>query len=127
MRQTFGAPRGCKGASTVADSFEFRSTDEQAEYKQEIVLPLLALNEVFVGESHAARVSYLEIQFDDGPVYKQKNSGVIVCTGTGSTSWYYNVNRLTEQNFTDILTKMREVRAHDASFHSTRPLLAARL
>ncbi|KAI6200792.1 NAD(+) kinase [Aphelenchoides besseyi] len=88
---------------------KFRSEEEETIYKHEIVLPLLALNEVFVGESHAARVSYLEIQFDDGPVYKQKNSGVIVCTGTGSTSWHYNVNRLTEQNFTDIISKMREL------------------
>ena len=86
-----------------------RSEDEQFPHRQEIVLPLLALNEVFVGESHAARVSYLEIQFDDGPVYKQKNSGIIVCTGTGSTSWHYNVNRLTEQSFTDILAKLREL------------------
>jgi NAD+ kinase len=54
---------------------------------------------------------------DDGEVYKQKNSGIIVCTGTGSTSWHYNINRLTEQNFTDVLQKM-----HDLGYRVKPPL-----
>lgn len=47
----------------------------------------LALNEVYMGESHAARVSYYEVQMDDGEMMKQKSSGMTICTGTGSTSW----------------------------------------
>ncbi|XP_018020634.1 NAD kinase 2, mitochondrial, partial [Hyalella azteca] len=62
------------------------------------VLPVLALNEVFIGECISARVSYLELQFDDQAPGKHKCSGLIVSTGTGSTSWTYNVNKLTEQN-----------------------------
>lgn len=49
--------------------------------------PLLALNDVFIGESHAARVSYYDVQIDDGPLVRQKSSGLTACTGTGSTSW----------------------------------------
>ncbi|CAD5220820.1 unnamed protein product [Bursaphelenchus okinawaensis] len=86
----------------------FHSDDEDASYNRDIPEPLLALNEVFVGESHAARVSYLEIQINDGPVYKQKNSGVIVCTGTGSTSWNYNINRSTERSVAEMISFMKE-------------------
>ncbi|EFO22600.2 hypothetical protein LOAG_05884 [Loa loa] len=49
--------------------------------------PLLALNDVFIGESHASRVSYYDVQIDDGTVVRQKSSGMTACTGTGSTSW----------------------------------------
>ncbi|KAL3085062.1 hypothetical protein niasHS_010131 [Heterodera schachtii] len=66
----------------------------------------LALNEVFIGESHAARVSYYDVQVDNGPLTKQKSSGMTICTGTGSTSWHYNINRLTEQTLGEIFTEM---------------------
>ncbi|EYC29403.1 hypothetical protein Y032_0006g2960 [Ancylostoma ceylanicum] len=49
---------------------------------------ILALNEVFVGEDEAAKVSTYSISIDDQPMVKQKSSGLIVTTGTGSTSWY---------------------------------------
>jgi NAD+ kinase len=66
---------------------KYFSSEDESEMDDEIE-PRLALNEVFMGESHAARVSYYEIQVDDGPLMKQKSSGVTICTGTGSTSWY---------------------------------------
>ncbi|WKX93495.1 hypothetical protein Q1695_011067 [Nippostrongylus brasiliensis] len=66
-------------------------------------LPVLALNEVFIGESLSSRVSYYEIQIDDGAMVKQKSSGIAICTGTGSTSWYFNINKLTEQCVAELL------------------------
>uniref|UniRef100_A0AC35U3D6 NAD(+) kinase n=1 Tax=Rhabditophanes sp. KR3021 TaxID=114890 RepID=A0AC35U3D6_9BILA len=63
----------------------------------------LALNEVFIGETHAAKVSYYEVSVDDGPMIKQKSSGMTVCTGTGSTSWHYNINRVYEQKLSGIM------------------------
>uniref|UniRef100_A0A0N4VK77 NAD(+) kinase n=1 Tax=Enterobius vermicularis TaxID=51028 RepID=A0A0N4VK77_ENTVE len=69
-------------------------------------VPVLALNDIFVGESHAARVSSYEIQIDDGAVLKQKSSGLVVSTGTGSTSWNYNINRVFEQDVSDLLRIM---------------------
>lgn len=48
----------------------------------------LALNDVFIAEAHAARTTYYELQIDDQPIRKQKSSGIIVSTGTGSTAWY---------------------------------------
>ncbi|KJH51218.1 hypothetical protein DICVIV_02583, partial [Dictyocaulus viviparus] len=68
-----------------------------------IQLPVLALNEVFIGESLSSRVSYYEIQIDDGKMTKQKSSGIAICTGTGSTSWYFNINKLTEQCVSELL------------------------
>jgi NAD+ kinase len=84
---------------------KFSSEDEGSDSDEEVE-SRLALNEVFMGESHAARVSYYEVQVDDGPLMKQKSSGMTVCTGTGSTSWHYNINRLTENNLHDILQVM---------------------
>ncbi|KAJ1370956.1 hypothetical protein KIN20_032795 [Parelaphostrongylus tenuis] len=66
-------------------------------------LPVLALNEVFIGESLSSRVSYYEIQIDNGKMTKQKSSGITICTGTGSTSWYFNINKLTEKCVSDLL------------------------
>jgi len=59
-----------------------------------IELKCYALNEVFIGESLSARVSYYQMCIDDGPFFKQKSSGIILCTGTGSTSWCYNINKM---------------------------------
>uniref|UniRef100_A0A0R3RX77 NAD kinase 2, mitochondrial n=1 Tax=Elaeophora elaphi TaxID=1147741 RepID=A0A0R3RX77_9BILA len=67
------------------------------------ILPDPALNDVFIGESLSSRVSYYEIQCDDGEMVKQKSSGVLVCTGSGSTSWYFNMNKMTEHCVSGIL------------------------
>uniref|UniRef100_A0A1I8ESM2 NAD(+) kinase n=2 Tax=Wuchereria bancrofti TaxID=6293 RepID=A0A1I8ESM2_WUCBA len=67
------------------------------------VLSDLALNDVFIGESLSSRVSYYEIQYDDSEMVKQKSSGVIVCTGSGSTSWYFNINKVTDHCVSSIL------------------------
>jgi NAD+ kinase len=58
------------------------------------VVPILSLNEVFIGESLSPRVSYYQMSVDDGPFFRQKSSGIIICTGTGSTSWCFNINKL---------------------------------
>ena len=75
-------------------------------------LPILALNELYIGESLSSRVSYLEIkvfmnlllekitsierlQVDNDPEFKSRNSGLCISTGTGSTSWTFNINKLT--------------------------------
>jgi len=84
---------------TVQLRFGSDSEDESSEVGRK---SNLALNEVFIGESHAARVSYYDVQLDDGPLIKQKSSGMTICTGTGSTSWHYNINRLTEQHLSEI-------------------------
>ena len=46
------------------------------------ILPVLALNEVFLGENLSARVSYLEVKLDEEREFaKTRNSGLCVSTG----------------------------------------------
>ncbi|KAK4886034.1 hypothetical protein RN001_002305 [Aquatica leii] len=68
------------------------------------VLPILALNEVFIGESMSARVSYLELCLNDNKtVTNMKCSGLCIATGTGSTSWHLSINRIPQECITNIL------------------------
>lgn len=85
----------------------FLDLDQSQDIKSEIVdpnrnssrkvLPYKALNEVFVGESISSRVSYYEFSVDNRTKAKLKSSGLTICTGTGSTSWYFNINKVTPQ------------------------------
>uniref|UniRef100_A0A0K0DNJ1 NAD(+) kinase n=1 Tax=Angiostrongylus cantonensis TaxID=6313 RepID=A0A0K0DNJ1_ANGCA len=54
-------------------------------------------------------VSTYSISIDDQPMVKQKSSGLIVSTGTGSTSWYYGMNRVEEQIVAAILEAMQSL------------------
>lgn len=72
------------------------------------VLPHLALNEVFVGESLSSRVSYFEMSIDDKSKFKIKSSGATICTGTGSTSWFFNINKLTPQCVSNLFNIVNE-------------------
>ncbi|CAI4231954.1 unnamed protein product [Auanema sp. JU1783] len=70
---------------------------------------ILALNEVFVAEDEAARVSSYDLAIDDQPLMRQKSSGLIVSTGSGSTSWYMATNRVEDQTVSTILETMQSM------------------
>ncbi|XP_064605702.1 NAD kinase 2, mitochondrial-like [Liolophura sinensis] len=72
------------------------------------VLPVRALNEVFIGESLSSRVSYYELTVDEGSGQKQKSSGITVCTGTGSTSWSFHINHLSMEAVRQLLDIVRD-------------------
>ncbi|KAL4236084.1 NAD kinase 2 [Mactra antiquata] len=80
------------------------------------VLPVRALNEVFIGECLSSRVSYYELSVDDEPGCKQKSSGVTMCTGTGSTSWHFHINKLQPESVRQVL---EIANSHDKSNFST--------
>ncbi|VTJ61907.1 NAD kinase 2, mitochondrial isoform X1 [Marmota monax] len=102
-----------------------RVDDERSETSGPQLLPVRALNEVFIGESLSSRMSYswavavdnlrrsiptlkglasyYEISVDDGPWEKQKSSGLNLCTGTGSKAWSFNINRVATQAVEDVL------------------------
>ncbi|CAH0394897.1 unnamed protein product [Bemisia tabaci] len=69
-----------------------------------IVLPELALNEVFAGELLSARVSNIDLKVDDANEIPVKCSGMLVSTGTGSTSWHYTHNQLATQTVRKLLS-----------------------
>ena len=92
---------------------------------QKVILQLqliIGLNQfqVFIGESLSSRVSYILVKFDnDSTFLKTRNSGMIVSTGTGSTSWTYNVNKLTHQSVEDILRIIFETTGKQINFKGT--------
>ena len=51
----------------------------------------------------SSRVSYYQMSIDDGPTEKQKSSGITVCTGTGSTSWFFHINHVLAEDVNMIL------------------------
>ncbi len=87
----------------------FTLTEEniKASRLQKRTLPVLALNEVYLGECVSARVSYFEMTTDTsnppGERIKTRNAGICISTGTGSTSWSHNINKISHQNVTEIL------------------------
>jgi NAD+ kinase len=79
----------------IENSKEDPKPDQKGRKKH--ILPFRALNEVFVGESLSSRVSYYEFSMDGKQKTKIKSSGLTICTGTGSTSWSFNINKVTPQ------------------------------
>ncbi|XP_037825555.1 NAD kinase 2, mitochondrial isoform X1 [Lucilia sericata] len=80
---------------------EYLSKEMSRKYKAKMqrVLPYLALNEVFIGETLSARVSHLQLIVDHQDVVnKTKCSGLCVSTGTGSTSWHTSINRISKHH-----------------------------
>lgn len=88
-------------------AFNVERVDERSEASGPQLLPVRALNEVFIGESLSSRASYYEISVDDGPWEKQKSSGLNLCTGTGSKAWSFNINRVAAQAVEDVLNIAR--------------------
>ncbi|GMS95815.1 hypothetical protein PENTCL1PPCAC_17990 [Pristionchus entomophagus] len=71
--------------------------------------PLLALNEVFVGEKDSAKVSYYDISIDGGPAQRQKSSGFIASSASGSSAWYSSINRVLPDTVTDVMETLRSM------------------
>ncbi|XP_060518834.1 NAD kinase 2, mitochondrial isoform X2 [Cylas formicarius] len=70
----------------------------------EKILPYLALNEVFIGETLSARVSHLQMRLNGSTESTNvKCSGICISTGTGSTSWHLSINRMPVQNVAELL------------------------
>eukprot|EP00731_Ephydatia_muelleri_P017985 Em0011g25a len=67
----------------------------------------LALNEVLVGEKDPAQSSYYDLVVDSNSAERQKSSGVLVYTGTGSTSWAYNMNNVSLARVNSIMAIAR--------------------
>lgn len=67
-------------------------------------LPMFALNEVFIGECDPSQTCYFELSCGEYPAEKLRNSGLLVYTGTGSTSWAYNANKLSPLQVEQVLS-----------------------
>lgn len=80
-------------------------SESEFEYQ---TLPVRALNDVFVGECLSSRVSYFELKVEDKPFVKVKSSGITICTGTGSTSWSFNINKISPQSVSTLFRIINE-------------------
>lgn len=61
---------------------------------------------MYLGECVSARVSYFEVSTDltpQGEKLKTKNAGICVATGTGSTSWSYNISKISPQTVRELM------------------------
>ena len=69
-------------------------------------LEWLALNEVYVGEGDVSRASVLSCsadKYNNGAPVRLKCSGLLVCTGTGSTAWAAEVNKVRHHHVRAVL------------------------
>ncbi|XP_052742783.1 NAD kinase 2, mitochondrial [Bicyclus anynana] len=91
----------------VTNPGSFNTDDTNSDMATK-VLPFLALNEVFIGESVTSRVSLLRLQIDNGKWTHTKSSGLCVTTGTGSTSWHYSINCLRTHSVLELMKILGE-------------------
>uniref|UniRef100_A0A8R1E546 NAD(+) kinase n=1 Tax=Caenorhabditis japonica TaxID=281687 RepID=A0A8R1E546_CAEJA len=94
---------------TVKESSKYSSIFSLTKRAKKTAITNLALNEVFIGEDEAAKVSTYNISIDDSSMVKQKSSGMIVTTGTGSTSWYLSMNAIDENAATSVIEALQSL------------------
>jgi NAD+ kinase len=88
------------------------SSSLDSQKRKTMDLPIIALNDVFVGERASSMVSHLDVTYKEETSDKwsehppQKNSGVVVCTGTGSTGWSKSVNRICAETLKTIVERL---------------------
>ncbi|XP_018353025.1 PREDICTED: NAD kinase 2, mitochondrial-like isoform X2 [Trachymyrmex septentrionalis] len=86
---------GEKRADALMRSTQWKIAD--ALQPRQRILPWLALNEVFMAEFLAARPIILTVQADEEKRFMIRSSGICVCTGSGSRSWYKTMNLQTAE------------------------------
>lgn len=107
-----------------------RTSVDDPEIYNNMTIPIMALNDVFIGERAASMVTNLEIaykfpenpnidssesdsdrlnRFNDGwqEHHSQKNSGLIICTGTGSTGWSKSSNYICAETMRTVIEKLK--------------------
>jgi len=83
-------PSTCYPAAAV----EKRASSEDGQMMMWMMLSHRPLNDVMVAALEAMPTVYCEVKVDDREPERQKHSGIIICTGTGSTAWAYNVSKV---------------------------------
>ncbi|KAF1328360.1 hypothetical protein FI667_g7011, partial [Globisporangium splendens] len=76
-------------------------------------LPRYALNEVFIAESDASRPSHYNIGIDQHQRESQRSSGIIVCTGTGSSAWHYSASQIYREQVAKVLEAMNHTHTNE--------------
>lgn len=77
----------------------FRPSDDSGKSDTAVesptyLLPFRSLNDVFISACMTARVARYEVSIDNGEPSNQKSSGLLVCTGSGSSSWHRSLHQV---------------------------------
>jgi NAD kinase len=67
---------------------------------------MISLNEVFMAEKNASKISSYRIKADDIDIGSFKSSGIIISTGTGSSGWLYGAKRITGKRVHEICNEV---------------------
>jgi len=86
---------------------EFFRTRIQVDFENDQTPPHLSLNEVFFAEKDASRPTVHETVVDGLPPFVQRSSGVIVCTGTGSTAWMSSASMICKSDLSMIMDRAK--------------------
>eukprot|EP00941_MAST-03F_sp_MAST-3F-sp1_P000586 g586.t1 len=86
-----------------AESFQNSPNIENDDFQNENIQSFLALNEIFFAERDASKPASHEIQIDGGEPDTCRSSGVIVCTGSGSTAWMMNATTIHQDDVERVL------------------------
>lgn len=97
----------------IVGSEHVKQKVNDSEHVHSADLPIIALNDVFIGERASSMVSHLDIHYkyyqsekDWNEHPPQKNSGIVCCTGTGSTGWSKSINRICSETTRIIAAKL---------------------
>ncbi|CAH0475704.1 unnamed protein product [Peronospora belbahrii] len=76
-------------------------------------LPRFALNEVFIAESDASRPSHYNIGIDQHQRESHRSSGILMCTGTGSSAWYSSACQIYREQVANVLSAMNHTHTNE--------------
>lgn len=72
------------------------------------VLEYRAVNDILLTRLESHLTMYVEVSVDGGPPQRSKNSGVLVCTGSGSSAWALNVSKVSQSTVSCIVDAVLE-------------------
>ncbi|KAI9914543.1 hypothetical protein PsorP6_008394 [Peronosclerospora sorghi] len=76
-------------------------------------LPRYALNEVFIAEGDASRPSHYDIGVDQHQRESHRSSGILMCTGTGSSAWYSSACQVYREQIVNVLSAMNHTHTNE--------------
>ncbi|KAG7398140.1 hypothetical protein PHYBOEH_011549 [Phytophthora boehmeriae] len=76
-------------------------------------LPRYALNEVFIAETDASRPSHYNIGIDQHQRESHRSSGIVMCTGTGSSAWYSSACQIYREQVATVLNAMNHTHTNE--------------
>ncbi|KAF8821438.1 Dna-directed Rna polymerase III RPC8 [Cardiosporidium cionae] len=97
-------PDLCSKGFTPLFRQRLRVTLHDSWHHQDTIISHKAVNDVIIADRNSSRALYAEVQIDKGLKERQKSSGLLICTGTGSSAWAYNASKFTQEDIKSIVS-----------------------